>query len=163
MRNYSFDDLKGKVGVITGGGGVIGAALAKAVASVGTKLAIVDVRKDLAEEAANQISTACGGEAIGVEASVLDKASLLKQFDVPWGIGGETSWRQIVEILCRQGGEALRSYDHRRGSLCLQDRYAVVNEYSSQMLLVRPYNEIIDEAYIVRLLLCRQPAGVHYN
>jgi NAD(P)-dependent dehydrogenase (short-subunit alcohol dehydrogenase family) len=78
MRNYSFDDLKGKVCVITGGGGVIGTALAKAVASVGTKLAIVDVRKDLAEEAANQISTACDVEAIGVEASVLDKASLMK-------------------------------------------------------------------------------------
>jgi NAD(P)-dependent dehydrogenase (short-subunit alcohol dehydrogenase family) len=78
MRNYSFDDLKGKVGVITGGGGVIGTALAKAVASVGTKLAIVDLQKDLAEETANQISTECGIEAIGVEASVLDKASLLK-------------------------------------------------------------------------------------
>jgi NAD(P)-dependent dehydrogenase (short-subunit alcohol dehydrogenase family) len=78
MRNYSFDDLKGKVGVITGGGGVIGTALAKAVASVGTKLTIVDLQKDLAEQTANQIFTECGIEAIGVEASVLDKASLMK-------------------------------------------------------------------------------------
>jgi NAD(P)-dependent dehydrogenase (short-subunit alcohol dehydrogenase family) len=77
MRNYSFDDLNGKVCVITGGGGIIGTALAKGVASVGTKLAIVDLLKDLADKTAAEAS-AFGVKAIGVEASVLDKNSLIK-------------------------------------------------------------------------------------
>jgi NAD(P)-dependent dehydrogenase (short-subunit alcohol dehydrogenase family) len=78
MRNYSFDDLKGKVCVITGGGGIIGTALAKGIASVGTQLAIVDLLKDLADKTAAQVSEEFGVKAIGIEASVLDKNSLIK-------------------------------------------------------------------------------------
>ncbi len=37
MHKYSFDDLNGKVCVLTGGGGVIGAVFAKGLASVGAK------------------------------------------------------------------------------------------------------------------------------
>jgi NAD(P)-dependent dehydrogenase (short-subunit alcohol dehydrogenase family) len=76
MSTYSFDDLHGKICVITGGGGIIGTALAKGLASVGTKLAIVDLIKDLADKTAAQVSEEFGVKAIGVEASVLDKDSL---------------------------------------------------------------------------------------
>lgn len=78
MSQYSFDDLQGKICVITGGGGVIGTALAKGLASAGLKLAIVDLIKDLADKTAAQVSEEFGVQAIGVEASVLDKDSLVR-------------------------------------------------------------------------------------
>ena len=76
MQKYSFDDLNGKVCVITGGGGVIGAVLAKGLANVGAKLAILDIKKEFADKVADEIINTFGTEAIGVEANVLDKSSL---------------------------------------------------------------------------------------
>jgi NAD(P)-dependent dehydrogenase (short-subunit alcohol dehydrogenase family) len=76
MQKYSFDDLNGKVCVITGGGGVIGAVLAKGLASVGAKVAILDIKKEFADKVADEIVRDFGTEAIGVEANVLDKSSL---------------------------------------------------------------------------------------
>jgi NAD(P)-dependent dehydrogenase (short-subunit alcohol dehydrogenase family) len=76
MQKYSFDDLNGKVCVLTGGGGVIGAVLAKGLASVGAKLAILDIKKEFADKVADEIVSTYGTEAIGVEANVLDKSSL---------------------------------------------------------------------------------------
>jgi NAD(P)-dependent dehydrogenase (short-subunit alcohol dehydrogenase family) len=76
MQKYSFDDLNGKVCVLTGGGGVIGAVLAKGLASVGVKLAILDIKKEFADKVAEDISKSFGTEVIGVEANVLEKSSL---------------------------------------------------------------------------------------
>lgn len=78
MNPISFDDLKGKVCVITGGAGVIGAAMVKAMASVGVKIAIADINKEVAERVAAEISKDYNAEVIGVEANVLDKESLVK-------------------------------------------------------------------------------------
>ena len=50
MNAISFNDLSGKVCVITGGAGVIGAAMVKAMASVGVKIAIADINKEVAEK-----------------------------------------------------------------------------------------------------------------
>ena len=76
MEALSFNDLKGKVCVITGGAGVLGSAMVKAIASVGTKIAIADINKDVAEKVAAEIAGESGAEVIGIEANVLDKASL---------------------------------------------------------------------------------------
>ena len=76
MQEYSFNDLNGKVCVLTGGGGVIGAVLAKGLASVGTKLAILDIKKEFADKVAGEIVSNYSTEAIGVEANVLEKSSL---------------------------------------------------------------------------------------
>jgi len=76
MKKLSFDDLNGKVCVITGGAGVIGISLIKALASVGTKVAIVDLNEDLAKEVAAELSKEFNAEIIGVKANVLDKESL---------------------------------------------------------------------------------------
>lgn len=76
MKPTSFDDLKGKVCVITGGAGVLGSAMVKAIASVGTKIAIADINKEVADKVAAEIAAESGAEVIGVEANVLDKASL---------------------------------------------------------------------------------------
>ncbi|MBR5156251.1 MAG: SDR family oxidoreductase [Clostridia bacterium] len=68
-------DLKGKVAVVTGGGGVLCSTFAKAIAACGAKVAILDLRKEAAEAVADEIK-ADGGQAIGVSANVLEKASL---------------------------------------------------------------------------------------
>ncbi len=78
MEPISFKDLNGKVCVITGGAGVIGLALVKALASVNMKVAIVDINKAVADKVAAEISENSGATVIGVEANVLDKASLEK-------------------------------------------------------------------------------------
>jgi NAD(P)-dependent dehydrogenase (short-subunit alcohol dehydrogenase family) len=78
MKKLSFDDLNGKVCAITGGAGVIGKALVNGLASVGVKTAILDINKKMADEVAAEIKNESGVECIGVEANVLDKASLEK-------------------------------------------------------------------------------------
>lgn len=78
MNKLSFDDLNGKVCVLTGGGGVIGAVIAKGLAQVGVKLAILDIKKEFADKVADEVSVEYGVETIGVEANVLNKESLIE-------------------------------------------------------------------------------------
>jgi NAD(P)-dependent dehydrogenase (short-subunit alcohol dehydrogenase family) len=76
MEKLSFNDLKGKTCVITGGGGVIGKSLALGLASVGVKTVIVDIIKEAADKVADEIKSKTGTDSIGVVADVLDKKSL---------------------------------------------------------------------------------------
>lgn len=68
-------DLKGKVAVITGAGGVICSELAKALAAAGAKVALLDLTYERAERFAEEIKSN-GGTAKGYAANVLDKNSL---------------------------------------------------------------------------------------
>jgi NAD(P)-dependent dehydrogenase (short-subunit alcohol dehydrogenase family) len=76
MKSLSFDDLKGKVCVITGGAGVLGTTMVRAMASVGMKVAIADINKEVAEKVASEIAEETAATVIGVEANVLDRESL---------------------------------------------------------------------------------------
>lgn len=76
MKKISFDDLDGKVCVITGGAGVIGVSIIRALASVGIKVAIVDINEELAVKVAAELAEEFGAQIIGVKANVLDKESL---------------------------------------------------------------------------------------
>ena len=78
MKPISFNDLNGKVCVITGGAGVLGTAMVKAMASVGMKVAIADINKEVADGVASGISDETGATVIGVEADVLNRESLEK-------------------------------------------------------------------------------------
>ncbi len=78
MNKNPFGDLNGKVCAITGGAGVIGLSLSKAISGAGVKMAILDLNKELADKAAAEVKSLSGVEAIGVEANVLDKESLQK-------------------------------------------------------------------------------------
>jgi NAD(P)-dependent dehydrogenase (short-subunit alcohol dehydrogenase family) len=78
MNAISFNDLNGKVCVITGGAGVLGSAMVKALASVGMKIAIADINKEVADSVAAEIAKEFSCTVIGVEANVLDKPSLEK-------------------------------------------------------------------------------------
>lgn len=68
-------DLKDKVAVVTGGGGVLCAELATALAANGAKIAVLDLNGDAAEKTASMLRE-LGPTAIGVSANVLERASL---------------------------------------------------------------------------------------
>ena len=68
-------DLTDKVAAVTGGGGVLCGAFAKALAECGAKTAVLDLRKEAADAVAAEI-TAAGGTAMGVAANVLETESL---------------------------------------------------------------------------------------
>jgi NAD(P)-dependent dehydrogenase (short-subunit alcohol dehydrogenase family) len=74
-------DLKDKVVVITGGAGVLGSSWTDALAECGAKVAILDLSLENAEKKAAEV-VANGKMAIGVEANVLNKASLKKAHEV---------------------------------------------------------------------------------
>jgi NAD(P)-dependent dehydrogenase (short-subunit alcohol dehydrogenase family) len=68
-------DFTGKVAAITGGGGVLCGTLARVLAQCGAMVAVLDIMPAAAEQVAGEITSA-GGQAIPVQADVLDKGSL---------------------------------------------------------------------------------------
>lgn len=75
MKVPNQTDLTGKVAVVTGGGGILCSTLSRALAAVGAKVAILDLRKEAADKVAEKIA-AEGGTAKGYACNVLEKASL---------------------------------------------------------------------------------------
>lgn len=74
--NLPFEiDLKDKIAVVTGGGGVLCGGFAKTIAKTGAKVAVLDLNEAAAQKVADEI-TEDGGIAIGVSANVLKKESL---------------------------------------------------------------------------------------
>jgi len=69
-------DFTSKVAVITGGGGVLCSVLARALAQCGASVVLLDINLPAAEKVADEIRTQ-GGQAIAIQADVLDKESLL--------------------------------------------------------------------------------------
>ena len=79
-------DLKDKVAVVTGAGGVLCSMFAKALAESGAKVALLDLNQEAAEKFAEEIR-AEGGTAMAYKANVLEKESL------------EEGHRQVLEDL----------------------------------------------------------------
>jgi len=79
-------DVKGKVVAITGGGGVLCGGIAEYLAACGTKVAVMDLKLDAAEEVVRRI-VAAGGIATATNANVLQRDSL------------EAAHKQCVETL----------------------------------------------------------------
>ena len=69
------DALKGRVAVVTGGGGVLCSGFSKDLARQGMKVAVLDLRLDAAEKVAKEIRDE-GFEAVGIACNVLEKESL---------------------------------------------------------------------------------------
>ncbi len=69
--------LEGKVAIVTGGTGVLGSVMCKALANAGVKVAIIGRRKDAADVLAQEITKA-GGAAIGISADVLQQQQLIE-------------------------------------------------------------------------------------
>jgi NAD(P)-dependent dehydrogenase (short-subunit alcohol dehydrogenase family) len=68
-------NLKDKVVVITGGGGVLCGTMSKALAKQGASVAVLDLNKEAAQKVAEEISRE-GGKAIALKADVLSRKSL---------------------------------------------------------------------------------------
>lgn len=69
------ENLKNKVIVITGGGGVLCSAFAKDLAAQGAKIAVLDLREEAAQVVVDEINAA-GGTALAVGCNVLEAESL---------------------------------------------------------------------------------------
>lgn len=68
-------EIKGKVAVVTGGGGVLGGSISKSLIEAGVKVAILDIREENVNSRVKELED-MGGEAIGFVSSVLDMDEL---------------------------------------------------------------------------------------
>ncbi len=75
------ENLKGRVAVVTGGGGVLCGDFAKALARQGVKVAVLDLNEAAAQKVADEI-TENGGTAIAVGCNVLEKESMEKAREI---------------------------------------------------------------------------------
>ncbi len=83
----SLFDLNGQVIVATGGGGVLVGHMARRLAQMGARVAILDIVEEAAQKVADEIVQA-GGESIGIKANVLERESVEAARDVVlerWG------------------------------------------------------------------------------
>lgn len=71
----SLFSIEGKVAVITGGGGVLCSTMGRALGEQGVKVALLDLRPEAAQAAADAIVKS-GGKAIAVPCNVLERKSL---------------------------------------------------------------------------------------
>lgn len=76
--NVSFDDLIGKVCIVTGGCGVFGNIFAQTMLKAGAKVAIMDYKQGRCDECAQGLARKSGAPVLCVVANVLDKESLKK-------------------------------------------------------------------------------------
>ena len=77
-------DLSEKIAIITGAGGVICSEFAKALASCGAKVALLDINEEAAKKYADEI----GENAIAIKCNCLDKSSIAeakKIINEKWG------------------------------------------------------------------------------
>jgi NAD(P)-dependent dehydrogenase (short-subunit alcohol dehydrogenase family) len=81
MYLESLFGLKSKVAIVTGGTGVLGSAMCKALAQAGASVVIVGRRKEAADQLAKEIIRS-GGNAIGISADVLNEQQLITAKDV---------------------------------------------------------------------------------
>ena len=75
------ENLKGRVAVVTGGGGVLCGDFAKTLAKQGVKVAVLDLNEAAAQKVADEI-VADGGTAIAVGCNVLEKESMEKAREI---------------------------------------------------------------------------------
>lgn len=75
------ESLKGKVAVVTGGGGVLCSGFAKTLAKQGVKVAVLDLNEEAAKAVADDINNN-GGTAIAVGCDVLDTQSVQNARDI---------------------------------------------------------------------------------
>jgi rhamnose utilization protein RhaD (predicted bifunctional aldolase and dehydrogenase)/NAD(P)-dependent dehydrogenase (short-subunit alcohol dehydrogenase family) len=114
--------LAGQIAVVTGAGGAIGAATAKAFAAAGAEVALLD----LDESAARAVAKTIGGAALALACDVTDAASVRAAFDrVAAAFGGVdivvsnagAAWQgrigEVDEAILRRSFE-LNFYGHQR-------------------------------------------------
>lgn len=76
----SMFDISGRVAAITGGGGILCGTMGKQLGALGVKVALMDIRPEAAQAAADEINKA-GGAAIAVQCDVLNRQSVQAAHD----------------------------------------------------------------------------------
>lgn len=104
---HSLLDLTGRIAVVTGGGGHIGGASARALAEAGADVAVVDIREDAAKRVAQQVES-LGRRAVAIvgDASRYDEVRRMAdealaafgQVDVLVNVAGGSEPRPFLEL-----------------------------------------------------------------
>jgi NAD(P)-dependent dehydrogenase (short-subunit alcohol dehydrogenase family) len=102
------DSLAGKVAVVTGGYGVLGASLSAGLASAGARVAILGRRRDAADAHVETIRSA-GGEAMTLVADVLEEAPLRA---ASWEV--RKAWGRVDILVNAAGGNVQRARNDDR-------------------------------------------------
>jgi len=76
MENRAIESVKGKICVITGGGGVLGTSMARGLASAGVITVILDINEEAANKVTSEITSDYNVKSFAFRANVLDKSSL---------------------------------------------------------------------------------------
>jgi NAD(P)-dependent dehydrogenase (short-subunit alcohol dehydrogenase family) len=74
-------NIKDRVIVITGGGGVLCSEMAKSLAAEGAKIAVLDLFEEHAQKVVDQIKSA-GGDSIAIKCNVLEKPSIVQAAEI---------------------------------------------------------------------------------
>src|SRR5579859_7699923 len=74
-NHHTLFEIQGQTAVITGGGGVLGSVMARALAGAGARVAVISLH---AASSAKVVETirAAGGEALAIACDVMDKTAL---------------------------------------------------------------------------------------
>ncbi len=94
----SMYSLEGQVAIVTGGTGVLGGAMARALAMAGAKVGVLGRNRDKAERVASELE-ALGGEALALPADVLDRGALESARDLV-----VSRWASITTLVNAAGG-----------------------------------------------------------
>jgi NAD(P)-dependent dehydrogenase (short-subunit alcohol dehydrogenase family) len=94
----SMYSLEGQVAIVTGGSGVLGGAMARALAMAGARVGVLGRNRERAERVASELE-ALGGEALALSADVLDRDALESARDLVVG-----RWRSITTLVNAAGG-----------------------------------------------------------
>jgi 2-deoxy-D-gluconate 3-dehydrogenase len=68
--------IPGKVAIVTGGAGLLGAAHCQALAQAGGIVVIADVAREQAEQVAGKVRESTGGEAVAIQTDITDPVSV---------------------------------------------------------------------------------------
>ncbi len=107
----SMYSLEGQVAIVTGGTGVLGGAMAKALAIAGARVGVLGRSRERAERIASELE-AVGGDAMALTADVLDRDALESARDMVVG-----RWGSITTLINAAGGNIATATIPERGDV----------------------------------------------
>jgi NAD(P)-dependent dehydrogenase (short-subunit alcohol dehydrogenase family) len=111
LRVNDLFDLSGRVAIITGGAGLLGRQHARAIAGQGGHAVIADLSEQAATEAAQEITTATGVEALAIAANITVPADVARMVERTRDRFGRIDILiNNAALTVKGGGERTRAY-----------------------------------------------------